>query len=134
MHFPSLNSKIALRLGMSKAQTREMKLFENFVHSPHTIFGYKNQIKAFVKWAKFPNWEHMLSLDSKELKIILEDYVMEKRRTCRAITVRGCTFAIQAFLDAKDYDSLEHIITKSIRSLSHIKTSMTLNIITEQEE
>lgn len=89
---------------MSKAQTREMKLFENFVHSPHTIFGYKNQIKAFVKWAKFPNWEHMLSLDSKELKIILEDYVMEKRRTCRAITVRGCTFAIQAFLDANDYD------------------------------
>ena len=37
-------------------------------------------------------------------------------------------------VEAKDYDSLEHIITKSIRSLSHIKTSMTLNIITEQEE
>ena len=37
-------------------------------------------------------------------------------------------------VEAKDYDSLEHIIIKSIRSLSHIKTSMTLNIITEQEE
>jgi len=37
-------------------------------------------------------------------------------------------------IEAKDYDSLEHVITKTVRVLPHIKTSMTLNVITEQEE
>ncbi|WP_067959285.1 Lrp/AsnC ligand binding domain-containing protein [Nitrosopumilus sp. Nsub] len=37
-------------------------------------------------------------------------------------------------IETNDYESLEKIITKSIRALPHIKTSMTLNVIAEQEE
>jgi len=35
-------------------------------------------------------------------------------------------------IEASDNKTLDHIITKAIRSLPHIKTSMTLNIINEQ--
>jgi len=36
-------------------------------------------------------------------------------------------------IEAPDNKKLETIITKSIRSIPHIRTSMTLNIIQEQE-
>ena len=36
-------------------------------------------------------------------------------------------------LEAPEYKILENVITKAIRSLPHIRTSMTLNIIKEQE-
>jgi len=36
-------------------------------------------------------------------------------------------------IEAPDEKTLNHILTKAIRSLPHIKTSMTLNIINEQE-
>ena len=36
-------------------------------------------------------------------------------------------------LEAPEYNILENVITKAIRSLPHIRTSMTLNIIKEQE-
>jgi DNA-binding Lrp family transcriptional regulator len=36
-------------------------------------------------------------------------------------------------LEAPEYKILENVITKAIRSLPHLKTSMTLNIIKEQE-
>jgi len=35
-------------------------------------------------------------------------------------------------IEASDNKTLDHVITKAIRSLPHIKTSMTLNIISEQ--
>jgi DNA-binding Lrp family transcriptional regulator len=35
--------------------------------------------------------------------------------------------------EASEYKILENVITKAIRSLPHLKTSMTLNIIKEQE-
>lgn len=36
-------------------------------------------------------------------------------------------------VEAPGYSTLENVITKAIRSLPHIRTSMTLNVITEQE-
>ena len=36
-------------------------------------------------------------------------------------------------VEAPEYKILENVITKAIRSLPHLRTSMTLNIITEQE-
>ena len=36
-------------------------------------------------------------------------------------------------IESDEYASLEQIITKTIRSLHHIKTSMTLNVISEQD-
>ena len=36
-------------------------------------------------------------------------------------------------IEASEYKILENVITKAIRSLTHLKTSMTLNIIKEQE-
>ena len=36
-------------------------------------------------------------------------------------------------IEAPDDKTLENIITKAIRSLPHIKSSMTLNVINEQE-
>ena len=36
-------------------------------------------------------------------------------------------------IEASEYRILENVITKAIRSLPHLKTSMTLNIIKEQE-
>lgn len=36
-------------------------------------------------------------------------------------------------IEASDEKTLDHILTKAIRSLPHIKTSMTLKIINEQE-
>jgi len=36
-------------------------------------------------------------------------------------------------VEASDEKTLNHVLTKAIRSLPHIKTSMTLNIIKEQE-
>jgi DNA-binding Lrp family transcriptional regulator len=36
-------------------------------------------------------------------------------------------------VEASEYKILENVITKAIRSLPHLRTSMTLNIITEQE-
>ena len=36
-------------------------------------------------------------------------------------------------VEASDEKILNHVLTKAIRSLPHIKTSMTLNILNEQE-
>ena len=36
-------------------------------------------------------------------------------------------------VEASEYPILEKVITNAIRSLPHIRTSMTLNVITEQE-
>ena len=36
-------------------------------------------------------------------------------------------------IEASDYKALENVITKAIRSIPHISSSMTLNIIKEQE-
>jgi DNA-binding Lrp family transcriptional regulator len=36
-------------------------------------------------------------------------------------------------VEASDEKTLNHVLTKAIRSLPHIKTSMTLNILNEQE-
>ena len=36
-------------------------------------------------------------------------------------------------IESDEYASLEKVITKTIRSLPHIKTSMTLNVISEQD-
>jgi len=36
-------------------------------------------------------------------------------------------------IEASDYKTLENVITKAIRSIHHIRTTMTLNIIKEQE-
>ncbi len=36
-------------------------------------------------------------------------------------------------VEAPDEKTLNHVLTKAIRSLPHIKTSMTLNILNEQE-
>jgi len=36
-------------------------------------------------------------------------------------------------IEASEYQTLEKVITKAIRALPHIRTSMTLNVIAEQE-
>jgi DNA-binding Lrp family transcriptional regulator len=36
-------------------------------------------------------------------------------------------------IETSNNKTMEHIITKAIRKLPHIKTSMTLNVINEQE-
>ncbi len=36
-------------------------------------------------------------------------------------------------VEAPEYKILENVITKAIRTLPHVRTSMTLNVITEQE-
>jgi DNA-binding Lrp family transcriptional regulator len=36
-------------------------------------------------------------------------------------------------IECDEHDLLEQVITKAIRSLPHIKTSMTLNVISEQD-
>ena len=98
----------------SVVKSRAIRIFENYLHSPNTRAIYTIHVNSFVKWANLPNWECMLEMSSKELKIIIEDYVMHKRSTTSFVYCKTISFGIQAFLESNDYDGINW---KKIRRL-----------------
>ncbi len=88
-------------------KSRAIKVFENYLHSPNTIVTYTFCITRFIKWAKIPTWEILLDMNTKELKNLLEDYFIElKTKGLTSIYCKNSSFAIQAFLEANDYEGI----------------------------
>jgi integrase len=88
-------------------KSRAIRVFESYLHSSKTITTYSVHLTSFVKWAKIPAWDILLDMNTKELKNLLEDYFIELKTKGRtAIYCKNISFAIQAFLEANDYEGI----------------------------
>ena len=79
---------------------RAYKLFLSALNSPRTIIKYDNDLLKFMEFARYSDYESILSDDSEMIQQHLEDYVMEiKTKTKKRSTVKGKLQAIELFLE-----------------------------------
>jgi len=83
---------------------RSLKLFQNSVGSEETAKQYKWYLDKFIQFYKLRDYNSMLTIDQKQLQIMVEDYVMDLKNKVNPNSVPSYTYPILTFFDANDIE------------------------------
>jgi len=64
-----------------KQQQRSMLLFEQTIKSQYTLRNYRDHLKRFLKFTKLKNYDSLLKPSKDDIQIMIEDYVMDLKKT-----------------------------------------------------
>ena len=82
---------------------RSYLLFENSIHSKHTLLQYKTQLDRFITFYKLRDYDSLVVMTPKMLQQMVEDYVMMlKSKGLRRNTIYSPISAIQLFCETND--------------------------------
>jgi len=101
-------------------KSRIILMFENYLHSEKTIETYSVHIELFRRHYDLPSWDAILSLDTRDFKEKMEDYVILLKNQKKSNTyIRNITFGLQSLFESNDR---EDINWKKIRRLAGERT------------
>jgi len=83
---------------------RSLRLFQNYVGSQETVKQYKWYLDRFVKFYKLRDYNSMLTMETKQIQIMVEDYVMDLKNKVNPNSVPSYTYPILTFFEANDVE------------------------------
>jgi len=83
---------------------RSLRLFQNSVGSQETAKHYKWYLDRFIQFYKLRDYDSMLTIDQKQLQVMVEDYVMDLKNKVNPNSVPSYTYPILTFFDANDIE------------------------------
>ena len=81
---------------------RSLLIFENSIKSPETLKRYRYYVDIFVKFFHLKDYDSLASMDSKQLQVMVEDYVMDLKKRVNPNSVPTYINPLQTFLDVND--------------------------------
>jgi len=100
---------------------RSFLVFENSIKSPETLKRYKYYLDIFIKFFHLKDYDSLASMDSKQLQVMVEDYVMDLKKRVNPNSVPTYINPLQMFFDVNDNE----IKWKKIRRLFPAKIKAT---------
>ncbi len=100
---------------------RSFLIFENCIKSPETLKRYKYYVDIFIKFFHLKNYDSLAVMDSKQLQVMVEDYVMDLKKRVNPNSVPTYINPLQTFLDVNENE----IKWKKIRRLFPAKIKAT---------
>lgn len=100
---------------------RSLLLFENSLKSEHTREKYLYYLNQFKDFYKLKDYDSMLTIEIKQLQIMVEDYVMMLKKKISPNSVNTYMAGIQAFFETNDVE----LRWKKIRRLYPAKVKKT---------
>jgi len=100
---------------------RSFLVFENSIKSPETLKRYKYYLDIFIKFFHLKDYDSLASIDSKQLQVMVEDYVMDLKKRVNPNSVPTYINPLQMFFDVNDNE----IKWKKIRRLFPAKIKAT---------
>lgn len=83
-------------------RSRALVLFENSIKSEYTKKQYKYQLQRFLSYYKLKDYDSILKVDSKQLQIMVEDYVLYLKTKLSPNSFDAPLGALQSFLEIND--------------------------------
>jgi len=83
---------------------RSLKLFQNSIGSEETAKQYKWYLDKFIQFYKLRDYNSMLTIDQKQLQIMVEDYVMDLKNKVNPNSVPSYTYPILTFFESNDVE------------------------------
>ena len=87
---------------MKEPQDRCVKIFLESLKSEVTKTNYMRALGYFRDFAKIENFSELLEMDSKKLSELIEDYIIDRKRTNSPNALGVYYFPIQSFLEMND--------------------------------
>lgn len=81
---------------------RSFLIFENSIKSPETLKRYKYYVDIFIKFFHLKDYDSLANMDSKNLQIMIEDYVMDLKKRVNPNSIPTYVNPLQTFLDVND--------------------------------
>jgi len=83
---------------------RSLRLFQNSVGSQETAKQYKWYLDRFIKFYKLRDYDSLLTMELKQIQIIVEDYVMDLKNNLNPNSIPSYTYPILPFFEANDIE------------------------------
>jgi len=100
---------------------RSFLVFENSIKSQETLKRYKYYVDIFIKFFHLKDYDSLAGMDSKQLQLMVEDYVMDLKKRVNPNSVPTYINPLQTFLDVNENE----IKWKKIRRLFPAKIKST---------
>jgi len=100
---------------------RSFLIFENSIKSQETLKRYKYYVDIFINFFHLKDYDSLASMDSKQLQVMVEDYVMDLKKRVNPNSVPTYINPLQTFLDVNENE----IKWKKIRRLFPAKIKST---------
>jgi len=81
---------------------RSFLVFENSIKSAETLKRYKYYLDIFIKFFHLKDYDSLASMDSKQLQLMVEDYVMDLKKRVNPNSVPTYINPLQTFLDVNE--------------------------------
>jgi len=85
-------------------QQRSILMFENSIKSEHTRKTYIYHLNKFMKYFEIDDYDSLAAIGSERMQIMMEDYVMDLKKTLTASSLRVKIAAISTFLECNDIE------------------------------
>jgi len=83
---------------------RSLRLFQNCVGSQETAKQYKWYLDRFIQFYKLRDYDSMLTMELKQIQIMVEDYVMDLKNKLNPNSIPSYTYPILTFFEANDIE------------------------------
>jgi len=83
---------------------RSLRLFQNYVGSQETAKQYKWYLDRFIQFYKLRDYDSMLTMEQKQIQVMVEDYVMDLKNKVNPNSVPSYTYPILTFFEANDIE------------------------------
>jgi len=83
-------------------QSRTILLYENSIKSEQTRIQYNYQLKRFVNFCRLKEFDSLLSIDSKTVQTMLEDYIIDMKPRLKPGTIKVAIAAIELYFVVND--------------------------------
>lgn len=81
---------------------RSLVVFEHAIKSEATLGNYQYWLNRFISFYKIKDADSLLTIDTKKLQEMIEDYVFHIKKTFQAGTVAKPVYALQLFFSVND--------------------------------
>ena len=81
---------------------RSFLVFENSIKSQETLKRYKYYLDIFIKFFHLKDYDSLAAMDSKQLQVMVEDYVMDLKKRVNPNSVPTYINPLQTFLDVNE--------------------------------
>jgi len=99
-----LNKTSFIEILPSNLVQRSLLIFQNSVKSEETVKHYTWYLNKFKKFYKLKDYDSMVTIETRKIQEMIEDYVMEIKKTVNPNSVPSYVYPIKTFFEANDID------------------------------
>ena len=97
---------------------RALQRFESTIHSEQTRKNYKRDLDLFLKFYAIKDYDSILSIPSKKVQEMLEDYLVHLKKTKPANSATAYIWGVKHFFVVNrkklDWNIIQKILMKKI--------------------